>query len=90
METLGIKELRDNLSGILRRVEEGEIIQVQRHGKGIAELRPVQNSKTQEAILQMTKRGLLMGGSGVVGDLKTIRNQKPKKPISDIVIEDRR
>ena len=41
METIGVKELRDNLSRILKKVERGEVIRVLRHGRDVMELRPV-------------------------------------------------
>ena len=42
MRTLGIRELRDNISEVLREVEEeGEIIEVTNHGRVVARLVPV-------------------------------------------------
>ena len=40
MESIGVKELRNHLSWIIRRVEQGDVIQVLRHGKRVVELRP--------------------------------------------------
>jgi prevent-host-death family protein len=42
MRTLGVRELRDNISEVLRNVEqEGEIIEVTNHGRVVARLVPV-------------------------------------------------
>lgn len=90
MESIGIKQLRENLSRILERVEKGEIIKVSRHGKGIAELRPMEEDKEQALVAQLEAKGLLGGrGKGIIGPVKNVENLKPEKPISDFVIEDR-
>lgn len=42
MRTLGVRELRDNISDILHQVEQkGEIIEITNHGRAIARLVPV-------------------------------------------------
>ncbi len=42
MRTLGIRELRDTMSEVLRAVEEdGEVIEVTNHGRVVARLVPV-------------------------------------------------
>ncbi len=90
METIGVKKLRDDLSRILKRVEEGEIIRVMRHGKDVVELRPI-ISTTEQKILRLLKdKDLVRGGTGKIGPVKTIRNLKPEMPVSDLVTEDRR
>ena len=48
METIGIKQFRDNLSEILKRVEKGQLMRVLRHGKEVAELRPIDGNPEQE------------------------------------------
>jgi antitoxin (DNA-binding transcriptional repressor) of toxin-antitoxin stability system len=90
MEIIGVKELRDNLSAILQKVENGEIVTIQRHGKGIAELRPQKKSEAVEAVLNLKRKGLLDGGSGVIPNTRRVKNRQPAKPISDMIIEDRR
>jgi len=90
METVGVKELRDNLSRILKKVESGEIVRVLRHGKGIVEIRPVSTSPELELAHRLEARGFLRGGSGRIGPVKSVRNLKPDMPVSDFVIEDRR
>ena len=45
MATIGIRELRDNLSRVIKRVEEGEVIRVLRHGKDVVELRPAEKKR---------------------------------------------
>ena len=91
METVGVKELRDGLSHILQRVEKGQIFRVQRHGKDIVELRPVEMSPEQELVNRLRHRGLMAGGSGRISHkIRTVRNRRPDRPISDLVREERR
>lgn len=90
MEDIGVKELRDRLSNILRKVEGGQVIRIVRHGKAVAELRPLLASKEQRLINKLKEDDLLGGGSGNVGMLKSVKNQLPDRPVSDLITEDRR
>jgi prevent-host-death family protein len=90
METIGVKELRNNLSHILKSVEKGAVVRVLRHGKQIVELRPIAKSSEQGMANRLRGKRVLGGGIGKIGTVKTIRNAKPEKPVSDLVIEERR
>ena len=89
MENIGVKELRDNLSRILKKVENGEVVRVLRHGKAVVELQPLMVNKEQNLLNRLKKKDILGGGTGNMGTVKTIKNLKYDKPVSDIVIEDR-
>ncbi len=90
MENVGVKQLRDSLSHILKRVERGEVIRVLRHGKGILELRPIKKNEEQDFLDRLKNKHVLGGGTGEIGHVKKVRNLTPEMPISDIVVEDRR
>lgn len=90
MASIGIKELRDNLSRVLREVEKGKVIRVLRHGKDVVELRPIRTNPQQELIDRLKQMNLLGGGTGRMGPVKTVRNRVPDKPVSDLVGENRR
>jgi antitoxin (DNA-binding transcriptional repressor) of toxin-antitoxin stability system len=91
METIGVKELRDNLSRILSRVEKGKIIRVLRHGKDVVELRPVRSDPEQNLLDRLRNKQLLGGGTGRIRRIaRTVKNLNPDKPVSDFVGEDRR
>ena len=50
MRTLGVRELRDNLSEVLRVVEEaGEVVEVTNHGRVVARLVPAQRPQLGQA-----------------------------------------
>ena len=90
MESVGVKELADSLSRILKRVERGEVIRVLRHGKDILELRPIKKNIEQDLLDRLRNKHLLDGGTGKTGPVKTVRNLTPEMPISDMISEDRR
>lgn len=88
--SIGVRELRDNLSRVLKRVEQGEVVRVLRHGKDVLELRPVKTTAENEFVAHMKGKGILVGGSGKVGPVRSVKNRRPEKPISDIIVEERR
>ncbi|MGI8608556.1 MAG: type II toxin-antitoxin system Phd/YefM family antitoxin [Candidatus Dormibacteria bacterium] len=45
MESVSVRELRNNVSQVLRRVESGEHLQVTVHGRPVAELTPLQRPR---------------------------------------------
>jgi antitoxin (DNA-binding transcriptional repressor) of toxin-antitoxin stability system len=90
METIGVKELRDNLSRILKRVEKGAVLRVLRHGKHVVEIRPIAKSIEREFAGRLRGKGLLGGGAGRIGPVKAVKNLKPDMPVSDLVIQERR
>jgi prevent-host-death family protein len=90
MTSIGVKELRDNLSRVLREVEKGKVVRVLRHGRDVVELRPIRMSPERELIERLGQMDLLGGGTGRIGPVKTVKNRDPDKPISDFVGEDRR
>ena len=90
MESVGVKELRDSLSRILKRVERGEVIRVLRHGKDILELRPIRKNVEQDFLDRLKNKHVLGGGTGKTGPVRSVKNLTPEKPISDMVLEDRR
>jgi len=82
METIGVKELRDNLSRILKKVASGEVIRVLRHGRDMVELRPLVKNSEQELLSRLKEKNLLEGrGIRVIGSIKTVK---------DLIAEDRR
>ena len=90
METIGVREFRNNLSRILKRVEDGEVIRVLRRGKDAVELRPIHKGDEKDLLNRLRNKNLLGGGKGIIGNVKTVKNRKPHMPVSDLIIEDRR
>ncbi len=90
MESIGVKELRNNLSRIIKLVEQGKVIQVLRHGKRVMELRPSAGDPQHNITRRLNTQGLSEGGSGLIGPIRSVKNRKPGTQVSDYVIEDRR
>jgi len=44
IRTVGVRELRQDASAILRRVKSGEVIEVTEHGKPVAQIQPITES----------------------------------------------
>ena len=64
MSTVGLRELKNNLSRYVRRVERaGEVIQVTDRGKVVAELRPPFSPSDEPGLdpglVELAKRGLV-------------------------------
>jgi len=89
MTTVGVRELKNRLSRVLRRVADGERITITDRGRPIALLTPVDERKEEAALWAMVREGLARwsGGKPQGG------RRRPRirgKPISTTVIADRR
>jgi len=86
---IGIRELKNKLSEYLRLVKKGETLTVTEHGKAIAYLSPAENAAEIEALLDFLRKGKATWNGGKPEGLKR-RARISGKPVSQIVIEDRR
>lgn len=50
MQTLSVREANQNFSKLISEVEKGEIIVITKHGKRVAELRPVIEDRMQDPV----------------------------------------
>jgi prevent-host-death family protein len=89
LASVGVRELRDNLSEYLRRVREGELLVITDRGEAIGELGPVAEGRTVELARTLVRKG---GATWNGGKPKGIsRAPRPKAGlVSAAVIEDRR
>ncbi len=90
MESIGVKELRDQLSRVLREVERGRGVRILRHGVPVAELQPVAKSEAQAVRQRLQRIGVLGGGNGRVRKCQPIAARPGSRQVSDWVIEERR
>jgi prevent-host-death family protein len=94
MISAGIKEVKDNLSRYLSSVKTGEVVVITERGKPIARIvKENQGRKSiHEALEPLIREGLIalptarLKKESVSSPHETI----PGKPVSDMVIEDRR
>lgn len=89
MPTVGIRQLRNKLSLYLKQVEEGKRIEVTNRGEVIALLVPAKQRKLDEKLLMLMEEGLASWTGGKPeGASHPVKGRG--RPLSEIVLEDRR
>ena len=92
MARVGIRELRQNLSVYVRRVKDGETLEVTEHGRPVALLTPLPRSDDPLARLEREGR-IARHASGSIEDLgpplPSVPGAKPLSEILDELREDR-
>jgi prevent-host-death family protein len=89
METIGIRELKENLGHYMDRVRTGEKITITDRKKEIAVIIPLGKKDKEEKIYQLIQRGIASWQGGKPKGLPA-RIVSKGKSVSDAVIEDRR
>jgi prevent-host-death family protein len=89
LNSVGVRELRQNASVLLRRVKAGEVIEITEHGKPIAKLVAIEPSKYEE-YLEKKLELLIIPARESLGKL-TIDDilKRPGRPLSEILQENR-
>lgn len=95
MQSVGIRDLKSRLTHYLRLVKEGEKVIVTDRGKPIALIRPLNGAEAQasieERLAALAKQGLIrLPLKKGRFDLRTPPIKVKGKPLSQIIIEDRR
>jgi prevent-host-death family protein len=89
MTQVGVRELRDNLSEYLRRVERGEMLLITDRGRPVGELGPAAGRGATERGRRLVRDGAATWSGGKPRGLA--RAERPRAGlVSDAVIEDRR
>lgn len=84
MDSIGVRELRQNASEWLRRVEAGETIEVKSRGRAVARLTPVPKGTRLE---QLEAEGRLSKSSGDLLDLGPPLPPTPGIPLPGEILE---
>jgi prevent-host-death family protein len=87
MQQIGIRELRANLSSIVRRVRDGEIVELTEHGHPVARLVPLRH---RSRLQQMVAEGRVTMAEGRLADLLDREPRPPQageRPLSAILEE---
>lgn len=83
-KTVGVRELRQNLSVYLVRVKKGQVLTVTEHGQAVAELRPL----PQEGQLQrLLADGRVAAAQRTPADLPRPLRLKLDRPVSVLLQE---
>ena len=69
MTKVGIRELRQNASAVLRRVAAGEVVEVTDRGRAVARIVPMHEESRLE---QLLAEGRMSGATGHLLDVKPI------------------
>ncbi len=84
MQTIGVRELRQQASRYLKRVERGETIQVTDHGHPVALLTPI---PTGNIIEELIASGQMTPGQGDIRDLPPPLPPKPGLPLPSEILQ---
>jgi len=88
MHTVGIHELKNQLSRHLKRVRAGHRLVVTERGKPIATIVPAEEANIPEGLLRLIREGKAhWGGGKPTGSKRPPRIKGPS--VSDAVLEDR-
>jgi len=89
MTSVGVRELRDNLSEYLRRVRQGELLVITDRGRPIGELSPAAGGRSVARAHELVRKGAATWSGGKPRGLT--RAPRPRAGlVSDAVVEDRR
>jgi prevent-host-death family protein len=89
LKTVGIRELKENLSRYLQRVKSGERIVVTDRKREVALLVPIARKTEEEKILELIQQGIAYWSGGKPKGMPSPIVSKGKR-VSEAVIEDRR
>jgi prevent-host-death family protein len=87
--TIGVRDLKANLSACLKRVQAGERLTVTDRGRAVAVLAPVNTPASVDWAHAMVAKGHATWSGGKPAGMAT-RIRARGKPASQMVIEDRR
>jgi len=89
METVGIRELKENLSKYLRSVKSGQRIIVKDRKREVAIIVPFGTETDEEKVLELIQRGLVhWSGTKPMGMRSRIKSRG--RSVSEAVLKDRR
>lgn len=83
---MGVRELKDHLSGYLRQVKEGKIVEITEHGRLVGRIIP-QEKTLEEKLEAMRQAGLIRWSGRKFRPGRSVGNTIGEKRLSDIVSE---
>jgi len=89
MSQVGVRELKNQLSRYLKRVQEGEEIIVTEHGRSVARLLPVLTPPLKKDLEPLLREGTVRWSGGKPRG-SSRRPVIQGRPLSEIVVEERR
>ena len=89
METVGVRQLKENLSRYLNKVKAGESLIITDRKKEVAVILPRERAVESEKLLRMVQRGIARWAGGKPAGMASPIPLKGKS-VSEAVLEDRR
>lgn len=86
MEKVGIRELRQNASAVLRRVAAGETVEVTDRGRAVARIVPMHEASR---LGQLMAEGRAGGAAGDLLDVKPVSRAAGKPALSKLLADTR-
>jgi prevent-host-death family protein len=86
MDRVGIRELKQNASAVMRRVAAGETIEVTDHGRPVARIVPLRATSTLD---QLVAEGRAVPPMGDLLATAPLRPRPGQVPLSDLLAEER-
>lgn len=87
--TVGVRELKSQLSKYLRQVKSGRTVVITEHGKVVAQLGPIGQS-VEEKMKTMVNAGLAEWNGKRLPPVKLVARLRGKKTVAEMLLEDRR
>jgi prevent-host-death family protein len=84
MERVGVRELRQNASAVLRRVAAGAVVEVTDRGRAVARIVPMHEASRLQ---QLQAEGRASGASGDLLDVKPVPRIAGKPVLSKILAD---
>ncbi|MBJ7608102.1 MAG: type II toxin-antitoxin system prevent-host-death family antitoxin [Candidatus Dormibacteraeota bacterium] len=84
MESIGIRELRQSASSVLRRVAAGETVEVTDRGHPIARIVPL---RRQRSLDQLITEGRASPADGDLLDIAPVKRARGERSLSDVLAE---
>ena len=88
LKTVGIKELKNNLSAYLRQVKAGGIVIITERGKPIGRITPMVES-AEERLEQLSQAGLLTWSGQKLSPVAPLGQSTGPRTVADLLLEDR-
>jgi len=87
--TVGVRELKSQLSKYLRQVKAGRTVVITEHGKAVAQLSPAEQT-VEEKLEAMRRAGLIRCPGKKLKPMKPVAKVKEGYSVAQLIIEDRR
>ncbi len=84
MATVGVRELRQNASAVLRRVAAGETVEVTDHGRPVARIVPL---RPESELGQLVTEGRATEAHGDLLAVEAVSAPRGKRRLSDVLTD---